>query len=156
MVDRENEQGGQSTLSKIWLGNDHLKIWWQGFELRARCESWERGECRCEGGVNATGSGGPSGTWNRGDVPAPAPIFQTSNWRNLVSPRAWGASCDLLYRCFKQLFFSHHCQTRSQLKAQKRWYPLLAARQWEVQIVELLNFTEGGLDTDRGLVSRAL
>lgn len=140
---------------EIWLGNDHLKIWWQGFKLRARCESWERDECRCEGGANATGSGGhmEERWW---DVPTPAPTFQSSSWQNLDSPGAWGASQDLLYSCFKQLFLSHHCQTCSQLRAQKRRYPLLAARQREVQIVELLNSTEGGLDIDRDLLSRAL
>lgn len=112
-------------------------------------------ECRCEGGVNATGSGGHmEERW--GDIPACVPTFQSSNWQNLDGPGAWGASQDLLYCCFKQLFLSHHCQTCSQVRAQKRRYPLLAARQWEVQIVELLNFTEGGLDIDRDLLSRAL
>lgn len=89
------------------------------------------------------------------NVPALVPIFQSSNWQNLDGPGAWGAPQDLLYNCFKHLFLSHHWQTRSQLRAQKRWYPLLAARQWEVQIVKLLNFTEGSLDFDRDLLSKA-
>lgn len=92
-------------------------------------------------------------TWRRGD--AMSLLFQSSKWQNLDGPGAWGAPQDLLHSCFKQLFLSHHWQTCSQLRAPKRWYPLLAARQWEVQIVKLLNFTGGGLDFDKDLLSKA-
>lgn len=103
--------------------------------------------------MKATESGGYKKGWC--DVPALVVIFQSRNWQSLDGPGAWGAPQDLLHSCFKQLFLSHHWQTCSQLRAQKRWYPLLAARQWEVQIVKLLNSSEGGLDFDRNLLFKA-
>lgn len=126
----------------------------QGFRLRARYEGWERDEWSCKWDVKTTESGGYMEK-RQCNVPALVPIFQSSSWQNLDGPGAWGAPQDLLYSCFRKLFLSHHWQTCSQLRAQKRWYPLLAARQWEVQSVKLLNFTEGGLDFDRDLLSKA-
>lgn len=153
MVDGQNEQGDKLQFWDLARKRPFENLV-QGFKLKARYEIWERDECSCKGGVKATESGGyMEERWC--DVPALVPIFQSSKWQNLGGPGAWGAPQDLLHSCFKQLFLSHHWQTCSQLRAPKRWYPLLAARQWEVQIVKLLNFTGGGLDFDKDLLSKA-